>query len=141
MSANNNNNNNTSNYEAKIKELKNMVNNSFKSLKILLIHGLLDENVHYHHSARLVDKFISNDFHGYQHIILPNDRHSFTSKNIYVYYFRLLTDFFKANLLMPSTYYSPSPLQDKNELSSLNIFTKNILPSSCPIKSDHKVFL
>lgn len=121
-------------------EVENMHKNSMNSLKILLVHGLLDENVHYHHSARLLDRFISSNFHQYQHIILPNDRHSFTSRNIYQYYFKLLSNFFKSHLLMPSYYYSSDVNNIPTSTSNSNVFTKHITDFSSPIKSDHISF-
>lgn len=42
--------------------------------KLLLIHGLIDENVHFRHTARLINKLIEVRMH-YDLIIFPDERH------------------------------------------------------------------
>jgi dipeptidyl-peptidase-4 len=42
--------------------------------KLLLIHGLLDENVHFRHTARLIDRLNARGF-AFDTLILPGERH------------------------------------------------------------------
>lgn len=42
--------------------------------KLMLVHGLLDENVHFRHSARLINALIQNNVH-YELLMYPNERH------------------------------------------------------------------
>lgn len=45
------------------------------SQKLLLIHGLIDENVHFRHTARLINALIAARKH-YDLLLFPNERHS-----------------------------------------------------------------
>lgn len=42
---------------------------------LLLVHGLLDENVHFRHTARLINALIAAQ-KPYQLLLFPNERHS-----------------------------------------------------------------
>ena len=43
--------------------------------KLLLIHGLLDENVHFRHSARLINSLIESE-KDHEILLFPNERHA-----------------------------------------------------------------
>jgi len=42
--------------------------------KLLLIHGMIDENVHFRHTARLVNAFIAAGKE-YELLVFPDERH------------------------------------------------------------------
>mmetsp|Transcript_87573 Transcript_87573/g.283534 ORF Transcript_87573/g.283534 Transcript_87573/m.283534 type:complete len:93 (+) Transcript_87573:67-345(+) len=42
---------------------------------LLLVHGLIDENVHFRHTARLINALIAAQ-KPYQLLLFPNERHS-----------------------------------------------------------------
>lgn len=42
---------------------------------LLLVHGLMDENVHFRHTARLVQAMVGAQ-KGYELLTFPNERHS-----------------------------------------------------------------
>ena len=65
--------------------------------KLLLIHGLLDENVHFRHTARLVNALIAEDI-DYDLIVFPNERHMPRGEADRVYMERKITAFFRENL-------------------------------------------
>ncbi|KAI8890997.1 hypothetical protein K501DRAFT_328149 [Backusella circina FSU 941] len=71
------------------------VNNmtGFKNAKYLLAHGTGDDNVHFQHSAVLVDKLTLEDIHNYRVQFFPDSNHriNFHNANKNVYY--LLTEF------------------------------------------------
>ncbi|KAJ0411190.1 hypothetical protein ATCC90586_008906 [Pythium insidiosum] len=51
------------------------VGNMQPSQKLLLVHGLIDENVHFRHTARLINALISTRKH-YDLLLFPSERHS-----------------------------------------------------------------
>lgn len=65
--------------------------------KLLIIHGLIDENVHFRHSTRLIQAFISSG-KPYQFLILPNARHSVRSQSDREYMEEKIGEFFLENL-------------------------------------------
>ncbi|CAO3622792.1 unnamed protein product [Mucor hiemalis] len=71
------------------------VNNmtGFKNAKYLLAHGTGDDNVHFQHSAVLVDKLTLADVHNYRVQFFPDSNHAirFHNANKNVYY--LLTEY------------------------------------------------
>lgn len=42
--------------------------------KLMLIHGLIDENVHFRHTARLIQSLVNHQCH-YDLVLFPNERH------------------------------------------------------------------
>jgi dipeptidyl-peptidase-4 len=44
-------------------------------ISLMLVHGLIDENVHFRHTARLINKLIEHRKH-YDLILFPCERHS-----------------------------------------------------------------
>ena len=43
--------------------------------RLMLVHGLIDENVHFRHTARLINSLIEEQKH-YDLLIFPEERHS-----------------------------------------------------------------
>ena len=66
--------------------------------KLMLIHGLIDENVHFRHTARLVNALIVAQ-KDYELVLLPNERHSPRSPETRAYIEKRLKAFLKQNLL------------------------------------------
>ena len=65
--------------------------------KLLLVHGLVDENVHFRHTARLINALISEG-KDYDFAMFPNERHMPRSEGDRTYMERKITRFFKENL-------------------------------------------
>ena len=66
--------------------------------KLMLIHGLIDENVHFRHTARLLNALIVAQ-KDYELVLLPNERHSPRSAETRAYIEKRLKGFLKRNLL------------------------------------------
>lgn len=65
--------------------------------KLLLIHGMVDENVHFHHSAALIEAFIQAD-RDFELIVLPGSRHMVTDAQVERYRIRRTVEFFERHL-------------------------------------------
>ena len=65
--------------------------------KLLLIHGLIDENVHFRHTARLIQALISAR-KPYDLLLLPNMRHGPRKPSDRVYIEERICDYFTQNL-------------------------------------------
>ncbi|SVA55613.1 uncharacterized protein METZ01_LOCUS108467, partial [marine metagenome] len=65
--------------------------------KLLLIHGLIDENVHFRHTARLINSLISAD-KDYELAMFPDERHMPRKHSDRVYLEKKLIHFFEENL-------------------------------------------
>jgi len=65
--------------------------------KLLLVHGLIDENVHFRHTARLINALIKAR-KDYTLLLFPNERHSPRSEKDRVYMEERIRDFFVDNL-------------------------------------------
>ena len=65
--------------------------------KLLLVHGLVDENVHFRHTARLINALISEG-KDYDLALFPNERHMPRMEADRVYMERKITKFFRENL-------------------------------------------
>ncbi len=65
--------------------------------KLLLIHGLVDENVHFHHSAAMIQAFINAD-KDFDLIVLPMSRHMVQGTPNQRYRTRRTLQFFQENL-------------------------------------------
>jgi dipeptidyl-peptidase-4 len=61
--------------------------------KLLIIHGLIDENVHFRHSATLITKLISAG-KDYDLLLFPNERHSPKRLQDRIYMEKRISDFF-----------------------------------------------
>jgi dipeptidyl-peptidase 4 len=67
--------------------------------KLLLIHGLIDENVHFRHTARLVNALIREQ-KDYELLLFPDERHSPRAMKDRVYMERRIDRFLHDNLLL-----------------------------------------
>jgi dipeptidyl-peptidase-4 len=65
--------------------------------KLMLVHGLIDENVHFRHTARLIDALIKAQ-KDYELLLFPNERHMPRSQQDRVYMERRITSFFRDHL-------------------------------------------
>ena len=65
--------------------------------KLLLVHGLIDENVHFRHTARLINALIKAR-KPYDLLLFPNERHSPRSLADRVYMEERVRDYFVENL-------------------------------------------
>jgi dipeptidyl-peptidase-4 len=64
---------------------------------LMLVHGLIDENVHFRHSARLINALIAARI-PYELFLLPNERHSPRAEADRVYLEERILDFFSRRL-------------------------------------------
>ncbi|RCI03344.1 hypothetical protein CU098_011828 [Rhizopus stolonifer] len=71
------------------------VNNmtGFRNARYLLAHGTGDDNVHFQHTAILVDKFTLSDIHNYRVQIYPDSNHAIRHHNANKNVYYLLTEF------------------------------------------------
>ena len=65
--------------------------------KLMLAHGLIDENVHFRHTAKLINKLIEVD-KNYSLILFPNGRHSIRKKEDRIYLEHKILEFFDYSL-------------------------------------------
>ncbi|HWN71997.1 MAG TPA: prolyl oligopeptidase family serine peptidase, partial [Haliangium sp.] len=65
--------------------------------KLLLVHGLIDENVHFRHTARLINALIQRR-KDYRLLLFPNERHVPRGMADRVYMEEQVRDFFVQNL-------------------------------------------
>jgi dipeptidyl-peptidase-4 len=65
--------------------------------KLLLVHGLIDENVHFRHTARLINALIAAR-KPYELLIFPDERHMPRRLEDRVYMEERIRDFFLKNL-------------------------------------------
>jgi dipeptidyl-peptidase-4 len=61
--------------------------------KLLLIHGLIDENVHFRHTARLINALI-RERKRYELILFPCERHSPHKLQDRIYLEDIMLEFF-----------------------------------------------
>eukprot|EP01083_Nonionella_stella_P145234 454718_1 len=69
--------------------------------KLLIIHGLIDENVHFRHTARLINRLISAG-KDYDLLMFPDERHSPRRLRDRIYMEKRMSEFFAKNLLNSS---------------------------------------
>jgi dipeptidyl-peptidase 4 len=65
--------------------------------KLLLVHGLVDENVHFRHSAALLER-LTEELKNYDLLLFPEERHMPRKAATLAYLEKRITDFFKDNL-------------------------------------------
>ena len=65
--------------------------------KLMIAHGLIDENVHFRHTAKLINKLTELQ-KNYSLILFPNGRHSIRKKEDRIYLEEKLFDFFVNSL-------------------------------------------
>ena len=63
--------------------------------QLLIVHGLLDENVHFRHTARLIDELIRHR-KKYELLVFPNERHTPRCKSDRVYMEERIAEFFQS---------------------------------------------
>ena len=64
---------------------------------LLIVHGLIDENVHFRHTARLINALIKAR-KPYEFMMFPDERHMPRSQADRIYMEERITDFFQRNL-------------------------------------------
>jgi dienelactone hydrolase len=69
--------------------------------RLLLVHGLIDENVHFRHTARLINKLIAAG-KDYELLLFPDERHSPRRLRDRVYMEQRVSDFFQRHLTAPA---------------------------------------
>jgi len=69
---------------------------------LLLVHGLIDENVHFRHTARLVNALIAARI-PYQLLLFPDERHTPRREGDRVFMEEQIRDFLLAHLPLPTT--------------------------------------
>eukprot|EP01103_Thecamoeba_quadrilineata_P013695 TRINITY_DN3878_c0_g1_i1.p1 TRINITY_DN3878_c0_g1~~TRINITY_DN3878_c0_g1_i1.p1 ORF type:complete len:732 (-),score=132.22 TRINITY_DN3878_c0_g1_i1:23-2218(-) len=75
----------------------NRVESMKDSSKLLLVHGLVDENVHFRHTAKLTQS-LSRAMKKYDLICFPSDRHGCRNYESRLYLEYRILDYFKQNL-------------------------------------------
>ena len=65
--------------------------------QLLLVHGLIDENVHFRHTARLINSLIRAQ-KPYQLMLFPDERHGPRRPEDRIYLEECIRDFFLNNL-------------------------------------------
>ena len=65
--------------------------------KLLVIHALMDENVHFEHTAKLIDAFVAAD-RTFDLMVFPGERHGYRSAAARRYAYRRVIDYFVENL-------------------------------------------
>lgn len=66
--------------------------------KMMLVHGLIDENVHFRHTARLINRLIAAG-KDYDLLIFPDERHSPRRLRDRIYMEKRISDYFVRHLL------------------------------------------
>jgi dipeptidyl-peptidase-4 len=64
---------------------------------LLLVHGMIDENVHFRHTARLLTELIGRNV-PYELMVFPEERHSPRREEDRIYMERRIVEFFNENL-------------------------------------------
>jgi dipeptidyl-peptidase 4 len=78
--------------------------------KLMIVHGLIDENVHFRHTARLINKIISSG-KDYDLLIFPDERHSPRRLRDRIYMEQRISDFLVKSLSetqAPTEYIHPA---------------------------------
>jgi dipeptidyl-peptidase-4 len=65
--------------------------------KLLIIHGLIDENVHFRHTARLINRMVETG-KDYDLLLFPDERHSPRKLRDRIYMEKRMFDYFVKNL-------------------------------------------
>lgn len=66
--------------------------------KLMIVHGLIDENVHFRHTARLINRLVTAG-KDYDLLIFPDERHSPRRLRDRIYMEKRISDYFTKNLL------------------------------------------
>ena len=65
--------------------------------RLLLVHGMIDENVHFRHTGRLISALIAADV-SYDLLLFPDERHSPRREEDRIYMERRIVEYFKRHL-------------------------------------------
>lgn len=65
--------------------------------KLFIIHALMDENVHFSHTAKLIDALVEAD-KDFDLLVFPGERHGYRSPKARRYAYRRVVDYFVGNL-------------------------------------------
>jgi dipeptidyl-peptidase-4 len=65
--------------------------------KLMIVHGLIDENVHFRHTARLINRLIASG-KDYDLLIFPDERHSPRRLRDRIYMEQRISDYFTRHL-------------------------------------------
>ncbi|MBW2459911.1 MAG: prolyl oligopeptidase family serine peptidase, partial [Deltaproteobacteria bacterium] len=65
--------------------------------KLFIIHALMDENMHFQHSAKLIDALVQAD-KDFDLLLFPGERHGYRNAQARRYIYRRVVDYFVANL-------------------------------------------
>ncbi len=65
--------------------------------KLFIIHALMDENVHFEHTAKLIDALVQHD-KDFDLLVFPGERHGYRSPTARKYALRRVIDYFVDNL-------------------------------------------
>jgi len=71
--------------------------------ELLIVHALLDENVHFEHSAKLVDALVAAD-RDFEMLVFPGERHGYRSPSARRYALRRVIEHLVEHLGAPSTH-------------------------------------
>lgn len=69
----------------------------FRENRLLIIHGLIDENVHFSHTSKLIDA-MAKEVKPYELQIYPSERHSLRNLEANQHYETKLLSFLQNNL-------------------------------------------
>lgn len=75
--------------------------------KLLLVHGLIDENVHFRHTARLINRLIAAG-KDYDLLLFPDERHSPRRLRDRIYMEQRISDYFLKHLSTPTAGSGPA---------------------------------
>ena len=67
--------------------------------KIMLVHGLIDENVHFRHTSRLINHLVAAG-KDYDLMVFPDERHSPRRLCDRIYMEKKICEYFSRNLLL-----------------------------------------
>lgn len=80
--------------------------------KLMLLHGLMDENVHFEHMGKLVDALVAAK-KPYELVLFPSERHGYRGPNARAYANQRVAAFFARELAGPPP--APPPADDREE--------------------------
>ena len=63
----------------------------------MIIHALMDENVHFEHTASMIDALVAAD-KDFDLLVFPGERHGYRSPNARRYAYRRVVDYFVEHL-------------------------------------------
>jgi dipeptidyl-peptidase-4 len=88
--------------------------------KLMIVHGLIDENVHFRHTARLINRLIANG-KDYDLLIFPDERHSPRRLRDRIYMEQRISDYFTNHLGPMESAAQQTPRPNNNPSSATAI--------------------